>query len=75
MKAYRGDGVYAKIHLRRLILTTENGGSITNTIVLEPDVYSSLVQFIKQENADDVPHQTGCVCADCSGAGLTTDND
>ena len=48
MKTYIGDGVYAEIRSRELFLTTENGVSITNTIVLEPDVWESLKLFMEK---------------------------
>jgi hypothetical protein len=34
-----------------LVLTTENGLSTTNTIVLEPAVYAALVEYVKRLNA------------------------
>ncbi len=41
-KIYIGDGVYVEWDGYAFVLTTENGIEITNTIVLEPDVYHSL---------------------------------
>ena len=48
MKAYLGDGVYCQFDGYALVLTTEDGIRATNTIVLEPDVYSALVRYVKQ---------------------------
>lgn len=46
MKTYIGDGAYAEFDGYSIILTTENGISIQNRIVLEPEVYESLVRFV-----------------------------
>lgn len=48
-KTYLGDGVYACTSpiTGDLILTTEDGISCTNTIVLEYEVIDSLLTFIK----------------------------
>jgi hypothetical protein len=43
---YVGDGVYVEYDGFSLILTTEDGVSTTNRIVLEPEVYNSLVNFV-----------------------------
>ena len=45
-KVYLGDGAYAEFDGYALVLTTENGISVTNTIVLEPEVYGALVRFV-----------------------------
>lgn len=45
MKTYLGDGVYADFDGYGIVLTTENGISVTNTIVLEPEVYEALVAY------------------------------
>lgn len=46
-KRYIGDGVYADIDdLGRLVLTTEDGISVTNRIVLEPEVWAALQHFM-----------------------------
>lgn len=45
-KAYLGDGVYVAHDDFGLVLTTEDGISILNRIVLEPDVYSALVAYV-----------------------------
>lgn len=48
MKAYIGDGVYVDFDGFAIVLTTENGIGATNTIVLEPEVYGSLVRYVEQ---------------------------
>ena len=47
-KEYLGDGVYVDVENGSLKLTTEDGISATNTIWLEPEVASALVDYIKQ---------------------------
>lgn len=44
-KSYLGDGVYVDFDGFGLVLTTEDGLRATNTIVLEPEVYESLVTY------------------------------
>lgn len=46
-KRYIGDGVYADFDGYGIVLTTEDGISVTNRIVVEPEVYDSLMQFVK----------------------------
>jgi len=45
-KQYLGDGVYVDFDGFALVLTTENGIETTNTIVLEPEVYSALLAYV-----------------------------
>lgn len=49
-KQYIGDGVYAEFDAATLnvILTTEDGISVTNRIVLEPEVLDALGRFTKR---------------------------
>lgn len=47
-KVYLGDGVYAEWNGYELILTTSNGISVTNTIVLEDAVVAALVRYFAQ---------------------------
>lgn len=47
-KIYIGDGVYALFDGLDIVLTTENGVDVTNTIVLEPSVLKALVEFAKR---------------------------
>lgn len=46
-KVYLGDGVYVYHDGYSLVLTTENGIRVTNTIVLEPEVYELLRQYVE----------------------------
>jgi len=56
MKTYIGDGVYAKWEeIGALTLTTENGAGVTNVIVIEPEVWVALVEYMKRS----VPHIEG----------------
>ena len=47
-KSYLGDAVYAdKDEFNSLILTTEDGYTDTNRIVLEPEVLQALMDYLK----------------------------
>jgi hypothetical protein len=46
-KRYIGDGVYVEVDEQGVILTTEDGVSTTNRIVLEPEVWAALMQFVR----------------------------
>jgi len=47
-KVYLGDGVYVEQdEYSGIVLTTENGIQITNTIVLEPQVIANLFAYLK----------------------------
>jgi hypothetical protein len=46
MKKYLGDGVYVDYINDQLVLTTENGVAITNTIYLEADVWLELRDYV-----------------------------
>jgi hypothetical protein len=48
VKTYLGDAVWADFDERGLILTTENGISVTNTIVLEPEVLDNLRIYLSR---------------------------
>lgn len=46
-KEYIGDSVYVEINeLGQIVLTTNNGGEDSNTIFLEPDVYTKLTEYV-----------------------------
>jgi hypothetical protein len=47
-KRYLGDGVYVDANEFGLMLTTENGLRVTNTIVLEPEVYAALERYVNE---------------------------
>lgn len=46
MKVYLGDAVYVEFDGYGLVLTTEDGIRATNRIVLEPDVYLRLTEYV-----------------------------
>lgn len=49
MKRYLGDGVYADYNAAdQIVLTTEDGISVTNTIYLEAEVVSAFLGFISE---------------------------
>jgi hypothetical protein len=50
-KRYIGDGCYVDFDGYALVLTTEDGISTTNRIVLEPEVYGALVTFVEDLKA------------------------
>lgn len=47
-KDYLGDGVYIETDGYGLILTTEDGISIQNTIYLEPEVLSAINRYVER---------------------------
>ena len=47
-KRYLGDGVYVDFDGWHIILTTENGVSIQNTIYMEPSVLKSFQDWCKE---------------------------
>lgn len=55
MKKYLGDAVYVEWTGYDLVLTTEDGYTASNTIVLEPQVYDELVRFVKNLKGLDLP--------------------
>lgn len=55
-KQYLGDGVYVDFDGYQLVLTTENGISVTNQIFMEPIVVAALIEYfdkIKSEASND----------------------
>lgn len=58
MKRYIGDGVYVDFDGYGIVLTTENGLCETNRIVLEPEVYESMMDYVRalREKANEHPH-------------------
>jgi hypothetical protein len=48
--AYLGDGVYAEHDGWALVLTTSDGMSVTNRIVLESEVYATLLRYVASLN-------------------------
>lgn len=55
-KTYLGDGAYAEFDGFAIVLTAENGIEASDRIVLEPEVYRSLLEFVahiaKTQNTD-----------------------
>ena len=47
-KVYLGDSVYAENDGFGIILTTDNGYGATNTIYLEPSVYTALLDYVSK---------------------------
>lgn len=47
VKCYLGDGVYACIDERGIVLTAENGIEATDTIVLDGDVWAALLRYVQ----------------------------
>lgn len=60
-KMYVGDGVYVEFidDFGSIDLTTENGLEVTNRIQLEPEVWTRLVEIIR--NRRDAEDATGLV--------------
>jgi hypothetical protein len=59
-KRYIGDGAYVEFDGFSLVLTAEDGIYITDRIVLEPEVFQSLLDFveeIKRARNTDFPTQ------------------
>jgi hypothetical protein len=52
-KAYLGDAVYVEFDGGALVLTTEDGIRETNRIVLEPQVYGALEQYVQRLREND----------------------
>lgn len=51
-KQYLGDGVYVREEGGDVVLTTENGISETNTIILEPSVLQSLDEWLRRRGQE-----------------------
>jgi hypothetical protein len=49
-RTYLGDGVYATYDGYSVVLTTENGIVVTNTIYLERFVFDALLMFARRLN-------------------------
>ncbi len=47
-KRYLGDGCYVAFDGYAVVLTTEDGVSVTNRIVIEPAVYQALHAYVRQ---------------------------
>lgn len=47
MKSYIGDGIYVEHDGHGLVLTFENGLSVSIRIVLQPDVFEALLRYVE----------------------------
>ena len=47
-KEYLGDGVYIEFDGYGFVITTEDGYSTTNRIVLEPYVYEQMLEYVNK---------------------------
>jgi hypothetical protein len=47
-KEYLGDGVYAEFDGYQVVLTTENGVTVTSTIYLEPLVIIAFTKYLER---------------------------
>ena len=54
-KTYLGDSVYAVVEGGVLVLTTENGLTGSNRIVLEPEVWGALLKFLAKPEPEPLP--------------------
>ena len=50
-KVYLGDAVYAEFDDFGVVLTTEDGVSVTNKIVLEPEVIRAFEKYVENLRA------------------------
>jgi hypothetical protein len=50
-KAYLGDGVYIHAEYGGVMLTTEDGIQVTNSIFLEPEVYAALLEYVRSRSS------------------------
>lgn len=51
-KSYVGDGVYLDIDtFECLVVTTENGMCVTNTIIFEPETYQAFIEAVDRLRA------------------------
>lgn len=71
-KTYLGDGVYADIVQGMIVLTTENGVDVSNTIFLEPEVYAALQEWVQRITAKPEAPATGSAGILPAGSADTT---
>ena len=48
-KVYIGDGIYAQRNPYDVMLTTEDGGHVTNTIYIDPVIWVALREFMETD--------------------------
>jgi len=54
-KEYIGDSVYVDFDGNGLTLTTENGLGPSNTIYIEPEVWTALEKYVESLKAEKTP--------------------
>lgn len=69
MKRYLGDGVYVDYERGGLVLTTEDGLRVTNTIFLEAEVLENLERYVSELVTPAAPPATGPTCCGYHSAG------
>ena len=62
MKRYIGDGAYVDYDGYSLVLTTSDGIRDTNTIVMEPEVYAALLEYV-----EDLKAKAAALKLECKG--------
>ena len=70
-KRYIGDGVYVDFDGYALVLTAENGIEATDRIVLEPDIYAALIEYVralKEDQERPALHESAQPCGCDPGA-------
>jgi len=68
-KEYLGDGAYVSFTGYSVVLTTEDGVSTTNRVVLEPQVLEHFEEWLERLRCDrDTPKQDKCPT--CEGSGI-----
>lgn len=73
-KRYLGDGVYIDQDLRipgAIVLTTENGLMISNTIYLEPEVLRALRTYLSNAECEQGKHVCRYRACDCVDVPIT----
>ena len=58
-RVYIGDGVYATLDGDRMDLITHDGCEVTNRIVLEPEVWQALLDYVDRMKAWRKEHKEG----------------
>lgn len=53
-KEYVGDGVYIQVHNNQVMLTTEDGISVQNTIYLDIDMVENIHRYMQKVHSKEV---------------------
>ena len=68
-KQYLGDGAYVSFDGYAVVLTTEDGVSVTNRVVLEPQILSHFEEWVERLRLSvETPEQADCSA--CHGTGV-----